>query len=428
MLDTERSMLQTRRLLRCVIQKHVVRMNYRKFSTNELFTTADLPSDSTLYILDGTAMLFHAFHSKEHFLQHSNAILQEETAEKVRLSLSMDMDEYNNEMHIFRHTKLSTWDTNVVAGEKQLGNDLYCGALTVMALNFSRLIRDTNPKYIAIAFDTGKKSFRNELFASYKDNRVNPPIMMQPLFHLAPKVFQGLGANCFTMKGYEADDVMASLSRWGKQQGLSVVHVSSDKDMLQLVDSDVHVMQLNQKGGARSLMGLKQVHDKYEVPASLLVDYMSIVGDTADNIPGVRGIGPRLSLALLHAFGNIENMISKLNIPFEETVILDKDIPIVVANEPAIATLSNSFKELCVRATANKTIIKLYATGSKNLLLYKKLVCLVSDLPPEEMHYSDIETPFSIINVTRKLPDNSVLKISSSISKSLQMIQSMEVK
>lgn len=157
----------------------------------------------------------------------------------------------------------------------------------------------------------------------YKATRRPPPLSLLPQFGIAPLVLEEMGARCFQKPGYEADDVMASLSDWARRRGFHVVLISGDKDMLQLVGSAVFV--LNPSAKDMALTGTHEIFEKYQVQAHQLADFYALVGDAADNIPGVRGLGPKGASTLLRYFGNLESIISKLALPNKGVDVLCVD-------------------------------------------------------------------------------------------------------
>lgn len=132
-----------------------------------------------------------------------------------------------------------------------------------------------------------------------------------------------LGARCIKKADVEADDVMASVGSWARRQGMNVVHISADKDMWQLVKPHVYISDLK----AKLLVTEAVVVQKYGLPAALLVDYFALVGDAADNIPGVKGVGPKIALALIREFETLEQLY--------ETVAVLTTPPLDVNDLPA---------------------------------------------------------------------------------------------
>jgi len=251
--------------------------------SSKQITHDQLPAE-TIYILDGTALLFHAYFSRQHNDGYKNVYLSKEYTTSNGIKSTKDNSNDNE-------------------------NDIACGALTVMAFNFARFIRNVKPKYVAVAFDANSDTFRKKLYPSYKAQRESPPDLL-PLFSLAPKLLDSMGCRCFVQAGYEADDVMATLGKWSRERGLNVVHVSIDKDMLQLIDTGVHVMN----PFTLDVQGPDEVIEKFGVPPESLIDLMTLMGDSADNIPGVKGIGPKIAAALIKHYGSVDNMCAKLGL------------------------------------------------------------------------------------------------------------------
>jgi len=268
----------------CYLVKSYRSITVQKFSTiSKQFSHEKLPSE-TIYILDGTSLLFHAFYSRQHNEGYKNIYLSKE--------------------YTIAYNKRN--DNNI----EDEDNNIACGALTVMAINFARFIRNVKPKYVAVAFDTNSNTFRRKLYPAYKAQREAPPPDLVPLFSIAPKLLETMGCRTFLQSGYEADDVMATLGRWSRERGLNVVHVSNDKDMLQLIDTGVHVMN----PFTLDIQGPEEVIEKFGVPPESLIDLMTLMGDAADNIPGVKGIGPKIAAALIKHFGSVDNMYNKLGL------------------------------------------------------------------------------------------------------------------
>eukprot|EP00903_Cladosiphon_okamuranus_P014557 g13503.t1 len=185
------------------------------------------------------------------------------------------------------------------------------GAVLAMGIEFAQFINEVKPRYVAMAFDVKRETtFRRELYPEYKAHRKPVPVDLNHQIPLAKALSEALGCRTFSMEGYEADDVMATLARWGRSAGLGVVVCSSDKDMCQLVRDRVHVMQPRSDG--YTVLGDEEVMSKFGVKPSALPDLFGLVGDVADNIPGVKGIGPKGGSRLLEKFGTLEGIFAGL--------------------------------------------------------------------------------------------------------------------
>ena len=366
----------------------------------------DLP-DETFYIFDGTAMLFQAYYSRESRTAHGESFLSPSLSQELRDLLRID--EHNYALHL-KEILGESYDNS-----KQ-PSALHCGALTVMSMNFVRFIRELKPRYVAVAFDAGSTTFRNTLYDNYKLDRKEAPLSLQPLFRLAPLIMEELGGRCFQKPGYEADDVIASLSEWGRRKGLNVVIVSVDKDMLQLVDTGVHV--LNPFVKERRIIGPDEVYEKYAVAPDRLIDFQALMGDASDGVPGVKGVGPKAAATVLRYFGSIEAMVASLKVPAEPVdfecrdsleqrgFVVDEKLTAKKQKIAAKALAKATTEGKVCRQSATKLYVEippeqqqhldaclegerlssyalyenLLSCGSNNLALYKKLVTLERNL------------------------------------------------
>ena len=182
-----------------------------------------------------------------------------------------------------------------------------------------RLIEKHKPDHLVWVNDAGS-SGREELLATYKANRVALPPEEQEDFDTGlERVRQLLSAYripTLALEGFEADDVIATLAKQGAAQGLEVCVVSGDKDLLQLVGPKVWVLNPWHGPPGRTTekwYGMENAHERLGVPPERVIDYLALVGDTADNVPGVRGIGDKGALALIEKWGTVEQMIAHLD-------------------------------------------------------------------------------------------------------------------
>lgn len=296
------------------------------------YSVTQLPEE-TLFVLDGTAMLFHAYFSNERQSSYTNVklTLAESNRQIERLIKQLERYQLDESTASKREKELvhvaeslvSSLDDSMIEMDGSSSRQLLCGALTCMALQFARLIRDVKPKYVAVTFDSGRKTFRTDMFPEYKQQRSATPPELVPLFELAPKVLTAMGCRCFQQVGYEADDLMATIGSWARKRGLSVVHVSTDKDMLQLIQPGVHVM----KPRTQEILGVAEVDQKFGVPPNMLRDYQALAGDSVDNIPGVKGIGPKMACKLLLYFGSIDAMYKAIGLHADQLKLLEEKSP-----------------------------------------------------------------------------------------------------
>ena len=168
-----------------------------------------------------------------------------------------------------------------------------------------RLLKEQSSTYLAVVFDAPGPTFRDELYPQYKANRPPMPDELRSQIELVHKVIEALGLPLLCIRGVEADDVMGTLAVTATREGMKTVLVSGDKDLAQLVDENVVLMD-TMKDITYDTTGVEQ---KFGVPPEKIVDFLALVGDTADNIPGVPKVGPKTASKWLKAFGSLDDVI-----------------------------------------------------------------------------------------------------------------------
>lgn len=174
------------------------------------------------------------------------------------------------------------------------------------------LYRELDPAYVAVTFDKDRQTFRTEMYDGYKATRKPAPAELVPQFDLILEVMHVMGVAVYSLSGYEGDDVLGTLSaRYEKE--LPVAIVTGDRDALQLA-SDRTTVYLTQKGiSSMSEMTSKAVEEKYGITPSQVIDMKALMGDTADNIPGVPGIGEKTALKLLTQYKTLDNLYAHVD-------------------------------------------------------------------------------------------------------------------
>ncbi|MFO7641626.1 MAG: DNA polymerase I, partial [Candidatus Competibacteraceae bacterium] len=169
-----------------------------------------------------------------------------------------------------------------------------------------RLLADYRPDYLAVVFDAPGKTFRHEMFPDYKAHR--PPLDPQLLQQIEPlhTCVRALGLPLLQISGVEADDVIGTLTQQATARGLPVLIVSGDKDLAQLVDERVRMLD-TMKNVVTDVAGVEQ---KFGVPPARIVDWLALVGDSSDNIPGVPGVGPVTAAKWLREYGSLDALIA----------------------------------------------------------------------------------------------------------------------
>ncbi|MYD78364.1 MAG: DNA polymerase I, partial [Gammaproteobacteria bacterium] len=214
------------------------------------------PSKS-LYLIDGTAYVYRAFHS----------------------------------------TDLSTSSGEPTGAVYGVGNML------------RRVIREHEPDYLVAVFDAKGKTFRHDLYEEYKANRPPMPDDLRSQYDLIKEMVVAMGIKSISIPGVEADDVIGTLATAACEAGLTTYISSSDKDLTQLVNERVTVID-DMRG---TELGPSQVKEKFGVRPDQIIDYLSLVGDTSDNIPGVPLVGPKTAAKWLSAHDSVDNIINISN-------------------------------------------------------------------------------------------------------------------
>ncbi len=171
-----------------------------------------------------------------------------------------------------------------------------------------KVLEDEKPTKLAIMFDTPKPSFRKQMYDEYKANRQAPPEDLVPQFALIQRAVDCFGIRRLQKEGFEADDVIATVTHEAEKQGYRVEIITGDKDLMQLVNDDTTLYDTMK--GVR--IGRDQVREKFQVTPDQVVDVLALMGDSSDNIPGVAGIGPKTAAELINQFGSVEGIYDRL--------------------------------------------------------------------------------------------------------------------
>src|SRR5579872_7032364 len=164
------------------------------------------------------------------------------------------------------------------------------------------------PTHLAVIFDAGAKTFRNEIYKEYKANRPPPPEDLIPQFPLVRDATRAFGVACVEMAGYEADDLIATYARMAREAGARCTIISSDKDLMQLVvDGKVELFDTMKNKRLASA----EVMEKFGVAPGKVVQVQALAGDSTDNVPGVRGIGVKTAAELINSYGDLETLLKR---------------------------------------------------------------------------------------------------------------------
>jgi DNA polymerase-1 len=174
-----------------------------------------------------------------------------------------------------------------------------------------KLLEDANefeqPSHFAVIFDAGRKTFRNDIYPDYKAHRPPAPDDLIPQFDLIRQAVTAFNVPSIEMAGFEADDIIATYARIGREAGAKVTIVSSDKDLMQLVGDDVSMLDTMKNRH----IGVPEVIEKFGMGPEKVIEIQALAGDSADNVPGVPGIGVKTAAQLLEEYGDLETLLAR---------------------------------------------------------------------------------------------------------------------
>jgi DNA polymerase I len=234
-----------------------------------------------------------------------------------------------------------------------------------------RLIKDYQPDYVGIVFDTKGPTFRDKLFEKYKAQRPPMPDDLSVQIPFVRRLCEAMRLPILEFAGYEADDVMGALARQAAKKHLDVTLVTNDKDMMQLVGKSIRVLRTG-SGGAKGdiVVDESKVEELMGVPPEKVIDVMALMGDTIDNIPGAKGIGEKGATELIQKYGSVEKALERAaevpNKRYREAlqqqsdqvrlskqlatiatdVPLELDLPLLERREPDTAGLAALYRDL----------------------------------------------------------------------------------
>ncbi|MEM6903923.1 MAG: 5'-3' exonuclease H3TH domain-containing protein, partial [Pseudomonadota bacterium] len=255
-----------------------------------------------------------------------------------------------------------------------------------------KLLTDFDAHNIGVIFDASSVTFRNDIYSEYKANRDEPPEDLRPQFGLIREATRAFSLPCIELDGYEADDLIATYAKQARAKDQEVVIVSSDKDLMQLVDDKISLFDTMKN--KRS--SFDEVMEKFGVGPERVVDVQSLAGDSVDNVPGVPGIGVKTAAQLINEYGDLDTLLERAAeikqnkrrenlIEFAEQarisrrlVELDQDSPVpepleeLVAEQPTAEKLGGFLRDQNFRTLTQRVVDQL-TSGS------------LSDIPVSEV-------------------------------------------
>lgn len=208
---------------------------------------------------------------------------------------------------LFRSYYATAYNGNTMKNSKGFPTNALYGLVNMM----NKIIAEENPTYIMVAFDKGK-TFRHDKYESYKGGRMETPDELKMQFPKAKELVSAMGINYFEIDNYEADDIIGTFAKkCNNNEAYNGVIISSDKDLLQLITDEVEVKLLKQVGNIR--MTHEEFVNTYGIEPARMVDLKALMGDSSDNIPGVKGIGEKTAISLLKEYGTLDNLYNNID-------------------------------------------------------------------------------------------------------------------
>ena len=208
---------------------------------------------------------------------------------------------------LFRSFYATAYTGNVMRNSKGFPTNALFGFINMM----NKIIREENPNYILVAFDKGK-TFRHDKYEVYKAGRAAMPDDLRVQFPMAKKILGAMGIKYFEIDNYEADDIIGTMAKVVDEEDEFIATiVSSDKDLLQLISDEVTVKLL--KSNDYILMTPEVFRETYKCDPIKMIDLKALMGDSSDNIPGVKGIGEKTAISLIEKFGSLQNLYDNLD-------------------------------------------------------------------------------------------------------------------
>ena len=227
---------------------------------------------------------------------------------------------------------------------------IHTGAVYGLCNMLLKLLDEVKPRYMAVAFDKSRKTFRSKLYAEYKAQRKPTPSELSEQFPLAMKVLECMGIRTLELDDYEADDIIGTFAVQAPPE-VDVIIVTGDRDELQLIDKRTKVFYT--KRGISDI----QVFDEAEFAANYeglqpkqLIELKGLMGDTSDNIPGVPGVGPKTAMKLIKEYGNVETVLENIE------KVSGKSLKTKLTDNKESALLSKQLATICTEAPVDTAV------------------------------------------------------------------------
>ena len=279
------------------------------------------------------------------------------------------------------------------------------------------------PEQMIVVFDTKKKTFRSDIYKEYKSNRTDPPEELIPQFSIIRDATDALQIPRLEIDGYEADDIIATYTKQAEEKGVSVTIISSDKDLMQLVNKNTKMYDSMKD----KLIGVKEVKEKFGVEPSKIIDVQALAGDRIDNIPGVSGIGVKTAAELINNFNSLENVLAKVNEikqPKRRQILIDEKDKALISKKLVTlkcnVDIKKKYDSNLFQGINQKTALKFFEKhGFKNLIsrfTKKEKKDSTNQSLKKKQKYFVIQSLKDLINLEKKIQKNKLVSIDTETS------------
>ena len=252
------------------------------------------------------------------------------------------------------------------------------------------IIRTQNPDYLAVAFDKGGSVTRSEMFEEYKSNRDKTPEPILVAIPYIKEILEGMKIPILEKEGFEADDIIGTVAKDAEENNFKVYMVTPDKDFAQLVSDNIFLCKPARMGNSMEIWGVDEVKDKFEVESpDQVIDYLGMMGDSVDNIPGLPGVGDKTAKKFIKQYGSLENLLQNAHevtgklgekiIENKELGVLSKKLAKIILDVPIDYNLdefklSDPDKEIVLKVfdelefrRIKETFFKIFGTNSNQI-------------------------------------------------------------
>ncbi|HEX8959990.1 MAG TPA: DNA polymerase I [Geobacteraceae bacterium] len=225
-----------------------------------------------------------------------------------------------------------------------------------------KVLKERRPDHVAVVFDAGRKTFRNEIYPAYKANRLAMPDDLVPQLAPIKEMVRAFRIPALEMPGFEADDIIATIARECEERGMAVVVVTGDKDLMQIVTDHVRLLDTMKEKESNA----REVEERFGVGPERVVDILGLAGDTSDNIPGVPGVGEKTATKLIREFGSLDELLARAGEvkgktgerlrEFADQARLSRQLATVERNVP----IEWSYEDLALSPPDNRRLAELF--------------------------------------------------------------------